>query len=77
MDLEPVGWVVHRHLIDPRLDELDLPVPSFEFGRSPIRPIRLPSDLLGLDTRALEDVALRAMTLLANRSTNDEMTSTG
>ena len=64
MDIEPVGWVVRRHLIDPRLDELDLPVPTFEFGRSPIRPIRLPSDLLGLDTRALEDVALRAMSLL-------------
>ena len=77
MDLEPVGWVVHRHLIDPRLDELDLHVPGFEFGRSPIRPIRLPSDLLGLDTRALEDVALQAMTLLARHTTSDEVTSAG
>jgi len=77
MDLEPVGWVVHRHLIDPRLDELDIHVPDFEFGRSPIRPIRLPSDLLGLDTKALEDVALQVMTLLAHHPTTDEMTSAG
>ncbi len=74
MDLDPVGWVVHRHLIDPRLDELDMHVPTFDFGRSPIRPIRLPSDLLCLDTKALEDVALQAMTLLA---ADDEFTSAG
>lgn len=74
MDLEPAGRVLRRHLIDPRLDELDLHVPSFEFGRSPIRPIRLPSDLLGLDTKALEDVAVRAMRLLA---ASDEVASTG
>ena len=73
MDLDPVGWVVERHLIDPRLDELDMHVPTFEFGRSPIRPIRLPSDLLGLDTKALEDVALQALSLLAA----DEVTSAG
>ena len=74
MDLEPAGRVLRRHLIDPRLDELDLHVPGFEFGRSPIRPIRLPSDLLGLDTKALEDVAVRAMRLLA---ASDEVASTG
>ncbi|MBF4769553.1 hypothetical protein ISU10_17430 [Nocardioides agariphilus] len=73
MEIEPVGWVVQRHLIDPRLDELDVHVPSFEFGRSPIRAIRLPSDLLVLDTRSLEDVALQAMTLLAS----GEVTSAG
>ena len=74
MDLEPAGRVVQRHLIDPRLDELDLHVPTFEFGRSPIRPIRLPSDLLGLDTKAFEDVALQAMHLLAAA---DEVASAG
>ncbi len=68
MESEPVGWVVHRHLIDPRLDELDIPVPTFEFGRSPIRPIRLPTDMLGLDTKALEDVARQALTFLADGS---------
>ena len=23
MDLDPRAWVVHRHVVDPRLDELD------------------------------------------------------
>jgi hypothetical protein len=74
MEFEPAGRVVQRHLIDPRLDELDLHIPTFEFGRSPIRPIRLPRELLGLDTKALEDVALRAMRLLA---ATDEVASAG
>ena len=73
MELDPAAWVVHRHLVDPCLDELDLHVPMTDLFRSPIRPIRLPSDLLGLDTEALEEVALRALTLVAT----DEVTSAG
>jgi hypothetical protein len=65
MELEQVAWVVHRPVVDARLDELDLHVPTTELFRSPIRPIRLPSDLLGLDTRALEDVARQALSVLA------------
>ena len=73
MELDQAAWVVHRHLVDPRLDELDLPLDAHadphlvttDFGHSPIMPIDLPADLWGLDTRALEDVALQALTLLA------------
>jgi hypothetical protein len=41
-------------------------VPTTDLFRSPIRAIRLPRELLGLDTQALEEVARNAMTLLAS-----------
>jgi hypothetical protein len=69
MELDPADWAVHRHLVDPRLDELDTPVESFapitDFGRSPITPIFLPAELWGLDTEALERLTLETRLLTA------------
>jgi hypothetical protein len=66
MDIDSLTWAVHRHVIDAHLDELDMHVPTTDLFRSPIRAIRLPRELLGLDTQALEEVARNAMTLLAS-----------
>ena len=68
MELDPAAWVVHRHLVDPRLDELDTPVDTYalttDLGHSPITPIDL-ADLWGLDTQDLERLALETRSLLA------------
>jgi len=86
MELDPAAWVVHRHLVDPCLDELhthldrhpasypdDFAVAT-DFGHSPIVPIGLPADLWGLDTQALERLALETRSLVAAA---DEVTWAG
>jgi hypothetical protein len=69
MELDPADWAVHRHLVDPRLDELDTPLdryaPTTDFGHSPITPMFLPAELWGLDTEALERLTLETRPLLA------------
>jgi hypothetical protein len=78
MELDQAAWVVHRHLVDPRLDELDTPLDTYalatDYGHSPITPIDLPADLWGLDTKALERLALETRALLA---ATDEVKSAG
>ena len=78
MELDPAAWVVHRHLVDPRLDELDTALDTYalatDLGHSPITPIDLPPDLWGLDTEALERLALETRWLLA---ATDEVKSAG
>ena len=65
MDLDQAAWVVHRHVVDPRLDELDICTATTDFGHAPMVPIELPRDLWGLDTLALEGLALQTRSLLA------------
>jgi hypothetical protein len=86
MELDPAAWVVHRYLVDPRLDELDTnsdtnvdtPLHDYalatDFGHSPLTPIGLPADLWGLDTWSLERLARETRSLLA---ATDEVTSAG
>jgi hypothetical protein len=82
MELDQAAWVVHRHLVDPRLDELllhldahaDTHLVATDFGHSPIMPIDLPADLWGLDTQALEGLARGTRSLLG---ATDEVTSAG
>ena len=74
MDLDPVAWVVHRHVVDPRLDELDAVTAATDFGYRPIMPADLPRDLWGLDTEVLRELALESRNLL---NATDEVTSAG
>jgi hypothetical protein len=74
MDLDPVAWVVHRHVVDPRLDELDAVTAATDFGYRPIVPADLPRDLWSLDTEVLRELALETRNLL---NATDEVTSAG
>jgi hypothetical protein len=89
MELDPTAWVVHRHLVDPCLDELDASrgshprthadtsagtSASTELGRGPIMPIGLPPDLWGLDTEALERLSLETRLVLV---ATEDVTSAG
>jgi hypothetical protein len=74
MDLDEVTWVVHRHVVDPRLDELDSVTPATDFGCRPIVPVDLHRDLWGLDTEVLRELALETRNLL---TASDEVTSAG
>jgi hypothetical protein len=72
MELDPAAWVVHRHLVDPCLDELDIHRPPTYLGVSPVVPVELPMDLWGLDVAALEALTLETRLLMAGA---DEVTS--
>ncbi len=76
MELDPAAWVVHRHLVDPRLDELDArtsaDVPTSATARSV--PIDLPATCRASTPEALEDWPARRGTLLG---ATDEVTSAG